>query len=183
MESYFDNKECQKGQSAEVPACLEKQPKKTFLQAYDCERTPLPKPSFGWRAKKQIYRPDFVWNHFVHYSTVTRRLKDAPHEASPPFIQRYPFERRVDELTEGFMLHTKSTYPSATRGWERSCRETSEEGRKKCPIGFAYFQDEQGSVQNEKPLTRDGFVRNCYKHSRIQNNLVSKLEELLKKFR
>jgi hypothetical protein len=182
LEPYLDDKDCMKGRSDDEPTCLVRRPNVTFLQAYDCERTTLPKPGYGWRAKKQIYRPEFVLNHFVHYSTVTRRLKESPYEDSPLFIQRYPYERRVDELTEGFMLHTKTTNPSSTRGWNQSCRGTLVSERKKCPIGFSFLQNETGFVQNEKsPLTLEGYARNCYAHGRIQNDLVFKLEELLQK--
>jgi hypothetical protein len=183
MESYIDDKDCKRAGSSGSSTCLLKRPNTTFLQAYDCERNPLPKPGWAWRAKKQIYRPDFVWNHFIHYSTVTKRLRDFPNEDSPPFIQRRPFERRVDEISEGFMLHTKTTHSSATKGWERTCRGTSDEDRKKCPIGFAYLQDEKGRTRGDAPLTQDGFARNCYKHSRIQDKLVTEVEGLLQKFR
>jgi hypothetical protein len=58
MEEYDDgSKDCAQAQNAKEAACLAKRRNVTFLQAYDCERTPLPKPDFGWRAKKQIYRP------------------------------------------------------------------------------------------------------------------------------
>ena len=59
-------------------------PKKTFMETYNCEPTTHPKPeSYAWRAKKQIYRPDFVLNHFVHYSIVTRQILDKPLDVSP----------------------------------------------------------------------------------------------------
>ncbi|KAG7346757.1 glycosyltransferase family 92 protein [Nitzschia inconspicua] len=180
MEPYVDDKECK--HFAGSATCLTKRRNVTFLQAYDCERTPLPKPEWAWRAKKQIYRPDYVLNHFVHYSTVTSRLRDYPQEISPPFIQRHPFERRVDELTEGFMLHTKTTYPIDTKGWDQYCRSTLDEKKKDCPIGFSHLQDEKGSVKTDEALTKEGFARNCYKHHRIQHDLISKLEELLKQY-
>jgi hypothetical protein len=184
LQPFVDkSKGCDKSTSIEQAKCLSKQSNVTYLQAYDCERNPLPKPDFGWRAKKQIYRPSFVLNHFVHYSTVTRRIHDAPNEASPPFIQRRPYERRVNELTEGFMLHTKTTSPYATKQWRILCRKAGEEKQKKCPIGFPYTQDATGHVLDESQTTNNGFVRNCYQHSRIQHGMVPKLEKLLKKFK
>ena len=53
------------------------------METYNCEPTKLPKPqSWAWRAKKQIYKPEFVLNHFVHYSVVTRLVMDEPLELS-----------------------------------------------------------------------------------------------------
>ena len=80
---------------------LVKDPNRTFLETYNCEPTLLPKPQeWAWRAKKQIYMPNFVLNHFVHYSVVSRQVLDNPMETSPRFVERKPFERRVDELNE-----------------------------------------------------------------------------------
>jgi len=156
----------------------------TFLQTYDCEKS-LTKPDYGWRAKKQIYRPNFVLNHFVHYSTVTNRIHEAPNEDSPLYNQRRPYERRVDELKEAFMLHTKTTYPSATRNWIKSCKGQSEEDKKKCPVGIAYsFDPIEGEdlQQKENVRNKNGFAYNCYKHHRIQNELATKLQHLLQPF-
>jgi len=80
---------------------LVKDSNKTNLETYNCEPTLHPKPQeWAWRAKKQIYQPAFVLNHFVHYSVVTRNMLDNPTESSPRFVERKPFERRVDELNE-----------------------------------------------------------------------------------
>ena len=65
-----------------------KDPSKTFMETYNCEPTKHPKPqSYAWRAKKQIYRPDFVLNHYVHYSVVTRLVLDKPLESSMVRLQ------------------------------------------------------------------------------------------------
>jgi hypothetical protein len=105
---------------------------------------------------------------------VTRRIHEAPNDPLPAFVQPSPYERRVDEVKEGFMLHTKTTYPSATKGWSRFCRGTSEEEKKKCPVGIPY------DLENiEAETTKEGYARNCYQHDRIQYDLVPKLEDLL----
>ena len=63
---------------------VDKNNSKTFMETYNCEPTTHPKPqSWAWRAKKQIYKPEFVLNHFVHYSVVTRRILDEPQKSSP----------------------------------------------------------------------------------------------------
>jgi hypothetical protein len=186
--NFMDSCTCYKDDhDQDQPQCLMKRENITFLQAYDCERTVLPKPDFGWRAKKQIYRPHYVLNHFVHYTTVTQRIHDAPHEDLPLYNQRRPYERRVNELEEAFMLHTKTTYPSATRKWTTSCTGQSEEDKKKCPVGIAYSLDDSTEVDDlQKRLntthTKAGFAYNCYQHKRIQNELADKLQAFLQPF-
>ena len=160
--------------------CLAKRDGVPFLRAYDCESSPLPKPDHGWRAKKQIYRPSFVLNHFVHYTTVTTRIHEAPNEASPPFQQRKPYERRVDEINEAFMLHTKTTDSTATAGWKEHCRDT--ENAKDCPVGIAWPLLPGGGDEVDKSakLSKDGLAYNCYQHGRIQHAFAGQLEKLLK---
>jgi hypothetical protein len=158
--------------------CLAKSTSATFLESYDCEPTPLPKPDYGFRAKKQLFRPSFVLNHFVHYTTVTRRIHEAPGEPSPPFVQRRPYERRVDELTEAFMLHTKTTNPVATANWKERCRNTDE--TKQCPVGIAW------PTESHSKVNTDGLAYNCYQHTRIQRGLGESmrryLEPLIKQY-
>jgi hypothetical protein len=176
MEPYMDDDKCGATIDESSSKCLTKRSEATFLQAYDCESTPLPKPDFGWRAKKQIYRPSFVLNHFVHYSTVTARIHDAPDEASPPFLQRKPWERRVGEVDEAFMLHTKTTSPPATLNWRDHCQDPNKP--KQCPVGIVW------PLGGAKPtVTRDGLARNCYQHERIQKKLASKLQTILEPLR
>ena len=159
-------------------ACLQKDSNTSFLRAYDCEPTPLPKPDYGWRAKKQLFRPSFVLNHFVHYSTVTRRIIDAPKEMSPPFKQRQPFERRVDELNEAFMLHTKTTHATATWNWGRNCRNSADS--QNCPVGIAW---PTSPLKIEDKVNQDGFAFNCYTHSRIQEEIAPVLEGMVNDMR
>lgn len=56
---------------APLQPCLTKQDTETFLRLYNCDFIKPPKPKRFSRAMKQIYRPDFVLQHFVHYTTVT----------------------------------------------------------------------------------------------------------------
>ena len=105
---------------------------------------------------------------------MTRRIHEAPNDPLPAFVQPSPYERRVDEVKEGFMLHTKTTHPSATKGWTKFCRGTTEEEKKKCPVGFPYDYEDI-----ERETNKDGYAYNCYQHNRIQNDLIPKLEELL----
>eukprot|EP00546_Thalassionema_frauenfeldii_P011998 CAMPEP_0178912968 /NCGR_PEP_ID=MMETSP0786-20121207/10573_1 /TAXON_ID=186022 /ORGANISM="Thalassionema frauenfeldii, Strain CCMP 1798" /LENGTH=793 /DNA_ID=CAMNT_0020585641 /DNA_START=205 /DNA_END=2589 /DNA_ORIENTATION=+ len=178
---------------------LVKQSNVTYLQAYDCESDPLPKDgATKWRAMKQIYQPSYVLNHFVHYSTVTQRLLTHPKEPSPAFIQRRPYERRVNELEEAFMLHTKTTGPSQTRGWQSLCvvvvvvaeddddnakkKNKKKKQRRSCPIGipFPLDHDTINNNNNNNTATQDGLKYNCYQHKRVQD-LVPKLTEAIQR--
>lgn len=42
-----------------------------MLQAYNCDRQKPGEKSKQMPAEKQLYRPDYVLHHFIHYSTVT----------------------------------------------------------------------------------------------------------------
>jgi hypothetical protein len=162
------------GESLDDAKCLAKRPELTFLETYDCETVPLPKPSYGWRAKKQIYRPWYVLNHYVHYPTVTKRLVDFPNEKSPMFEAKAPYERRVDEVHEAFMLHTKTTDPQSTSGWKNKCKPNDLE---RCPVGIVSplgaLADSSGSY-------------NCYQHERVAEllpKLNAAMTPLVAKFR
>jgi hypothetical protein len=43
----------------------------TILQTYNCDRQKPGEKQQQMPAEKQIYRPDYVKHHFIHYSTVT----------------------------------------------------------------------------------------------------------------
>mmetsp|Transcript_10732 Transcript_10732/g.23779 ORF Transcript_10732/g.23779 Transcript_10732/m.23779 type:complete len:983 (+) Transcript_10732:105-3053(+) len=174
--------------NASKSMCLMKDPHKTFMETYNCEPTIHPKPqSWAWRAKKQIYCPDFVMNHFVHYSIVTRRILDKPLETSPRFAERAPFERRVNELTEGFLLHTKTTGPEMTSKWHEKCsrKGIGTTQTSSCKVGIPSSEILLGE-ENTNVLARgegDGhsiaFESNCYRHSIVMNEWVPKLEAAL----
>jgi len=168
--------------------CVMKDPNKTYMETYNCEPTVHPKPdSYAWRAKKQIYRPDFVLNHFVHYSLVTRLILDKPLKESPRFAERRPYERRVNELTEGYLLHSKTTVPDSTSQWYNECPQKGDTTSKKdkCAVGIPAAE-----VLGEKSLREKGniqmssvsslFESNCFRHSRVLNEWVPKLELALR---
>ena len=150
---------------------LAKRANVTFLAAYDCESGPLPKANDKWRAMKQVYRPWYVLNHFVHYSTVTNRILDHPEQVSPMFIERSPYERRVDEINEAFMLHTKTTPLESTKRWKLKCHVNARKNT--CPVGIA-FPFNNSDVNANK----DGMRYNCYRHERVQR-LVPGLERAI----
>jgi len=179
MEPYYNHGGgC--GETVDSAKCLTKRESATFLETYDCETTPLPKPNFGWRAQKQIYQPEYVLNHFVHYTMVTQRANVHPDERIPAFLQRAPYERRVNELTEAFMLHAKTKPPAQTQGWKRICAAALQSsGKQTCPVGIPWPLNV--TTTNQEPvLNEDGYSFNCYQHSKIQNHLVPRLREILK---
>eukprot|EP00980_Cylindrotheca_fusiformis_P011585 scaffold2744_cov136-Cylindrotheca_fusiformis.AAC.2 len=80
----------------------------TMLQSYNCDRQKPGEKVKQMPAEKQIYRPDYVLHHFIHYSTVTTTsnmnqedvekagLKWNGWSAFPDQLQRFG-----DEVTEG----------------------------------------------------------------------------------
>ena len=148
-------------------------PNVSFLETYNCDKVPFPKPGWSWRAKKQIFQPAYVLHHFVHYSLVTKRLLDFPNEKSGFFKEHSPYEKRVDEQNEAFMLHAKTTTPEATRNWRKLCQT-----KKDCPIGIPIpAGKEEGSIDSE------GLEYNCYSHDRISLDFLPRLKKLLEPLR
>ena len=190
----YDNsstKACKKNEAFDnaIPGCLAKNPNRTFMETYNCEPTTHPKPqSWAWRAKKQIYRPDFVLNHFVHYSVVTRQIIDRPELESLRFIERNPHERRANEISEGYLLHSKSTLPEMTKDWTSKCplKDKSDGSTKSCKVGIpstSLLGVDNASKQlmqstESENLTSSNFEPNCYPHLRVKG-IIPLLEEAI----
>ena len=86
----------------------------TMLQAYNCDRQKPGDKKERMPAEKQIYRPDYVLHHFIHYSTVTV-MSEMNKEDSEKLGRKwklYPFPdplaRFSNENEEALMLHTKA---------------------------------------------------------------------------
>ncbi|KAL3779330.1 hypothetical protein ACHAW5_007363 [Stephanodiscus triporus] len=182
-------------------------PKQELSGDLQLEPTTHPKPNWAWRAKKQVYRPDFVLNHFVHYSLVTRRILDKPEDTSDPvrdlidvflpniwlqcqttdirFIERAPFERRVNELTEGFLLHAKTTGPEKTSGWNELCHRKGDgiTRSSSCKVGIPSHEIILGeynlSAGEDGNAISAAFESNCYRHGRVMKDYVPRLESAL----
>ena len=74
-----------------TPSCLVKRRNETFLSLYNCDTVKPPRPRVYFRNMKQIYRPDFVLSHFVHYSAVTRKIAEYyKDKADPSTFSRVP---------------------------------------------------------------------------------------------
>jgi hypothetical protein len=81
----------------------------TMLEAYNCDRQKPGQKGKVMPAEKQIYRAEYVTQHFIHYSTVTQTTNLPYDEYMIKFgnQRRFPDpkSRFGDELTEGLMLH------------------------------------------------------------------------------
>ena len=170
-EPYQDNDTClhPKGDR-----CLTKRSNATFMESF-CESVQFPKPDFTGRAKKQLYRPSFVLNHFVHYASVTRLINENPKMHR---VVGYPYERRVVEISEAFMLHTKTTAPKTTRDWKTKCTTKSSA----CRVGIPWpFWQEENTTFSETH-NGQGYAYNCYENRKIHTVMVGKLRAALQPY-
>jgi hypothetical protein len=136
--------------------------------------------------KKQIYRPTHVWNHFVHYSTVTADVaqlyKDRdPNERYEASVHSKSWQRSspevfLDELKQGTLVHTKSILPHETMYRSSVCRLNTTLG---CSLGFecpahVEFSDEL----HKKNLFQDddGKYCNCWANPRVEELFAPKLK-------
>lgn len=166
---------------------LEKVPNVTFLEAYNCDSSPLPKSKYADRAKKQIYRTDYVLNHFVHYSTVTKPYMDFYQDAKdnkrawPRILkERFPSERVTDELNEAVMVHTKIVTWKNSRDNEKRCHKNARANKlwraKGCYVGFP---SPNGTAMYGHS-GEDGMEYNCFINHKVENYWVPLLKERLR---
>lgn len=133
-------------------------------------------------AEKQIFRTDYVLQHFVHFSTVTRftLLNDSQvfdvKKNPATKVAPDPWSRFADELQEVTMLHTKAMATQDTAGWEKACTGQSKQGS--CRIGVPY-PDLNTSITETKD--DKGWLYNCYVNPIIENHWVPLLDKELKK--
>ena len=179
---FTDDKECKEGLDQ---TCRSKDPDSTFLETYNCDFLPLPKPSWSDRAKKQIYRPDYVLSHFVHYSTITKGILQGYHEATElgrtwnlAYNEPISSERFTNETSEAVMLHSKTTDARDTKGWEKFCKLGFVGGyNDKCRIGFPF----PNNIQKVNSSNSAGFENNCWKNEKLTEYFLPKLKEAMKK--
>jgi hypothetical protein len=182
MEKHYNGGECGKEDN---PLCLRKRDNATFLETYNCDFTPLPKPDWSDRAKKQIYRPDYVLSHFVHYATITNDILTTHSEAAAEkkrwnqyYNERDKSERFTDEVNEAVMVHTKTTVPGNTKGFPKYCKfGFVETWKAKCRVGFP-IPNNKLDVNASRP---DGYKYNCYTNDKLTNTLIPKLLEAMNK--
>lgn len=167
---------------------------KTMLQTYNCDRQSFSTGKvMQMPAEKQLYRPDYVLQHFIHYSAVTvlsdmninewrkftRTNRPYYNKAAATFHARAfpdPLSRFGDELNEATMLHTKSIATSDTTDWNSACKGI---GNYTCRIGVPH----DGLVEDkDNMIDQQGWVKNCFINPTIENYWVPKLEKELHKY-
>mmetsp|Transcript_29690 Transcript_29690/g.71879 ORF Transcript_29690/g.71879 Transcript_29690/m.71879 type:complete len:706 (+) Transcript_29690:308-2425(+) len=153
---------------------------RSILQTYNCDRQIVKTEKMP--AEKQIFRTDYVLQHFVHFSTVTRFTLLTESElfkvgkTSATIVAPDPWSRFADELKEVTMLHTKAMATQDTTDWERTC--TGQAKRGTCRIGVPY-----PDLNTSSTVTKDekGWLYNCYVNPIIENHWAPLLDEELKK--
>ncbi len=165
-----------------------------FLKIYNCEYIRPPKPSRFARARKQIYQPDYVWSHFVHYSTVTADYAETYSEFirrgskgkylsnahGPSWERKYP-DVFVDELTTGTLIHARSVMPHETRRSSLECTVGSGSG---CMMGYVCEESVEfidDKHQDNVFTNSDGSYCNCWTNSLVSKTLAPMLEKRMRR--
>ncbi len=106
---------------------LSVKPNTTILEAYNCDRQKPGQKAKVMPAEKQIYKAEYVTQHFIHYSTVTQTTNLPTDQYHKLFGRARPFpdplSRFGDEVNEALMLHSKAIARPDTAGWKRNCHE------------------------------------------------------------
>ena len=149
----------------------------TVLEAYACDRYKPGKKEAGMPAEKQIYRADYVTQHFIHYSTVTESTNLDHAAYQQQFGSRRPFpdpkSRFGDEVNEALMIHSKAVARQDTAGWEQVCHKG---GKGTCRIGFPWPEDaEETGITTDK----DDWQYNCYVNEKVEKYWGPLLREQL----
>jgi len=153
---------------------------KSILQTYNCDRQLVKKEKMP--AEKQIYRTDYVLQHFIHFSAVTlytmMNITETIAAAMHGGVAPDPLSRFADERNEVTMLHAKAIATQDTAGWEKRC--TGEMKRGTCRIGVPY-----PDLNTSSTVTKDsqGWMYNCYVNPKIENYWVPLLDKELRKSR
>lgn len=92
MEESHDENTCSrskddaatKKENEAAASCLIPRSNETFLSIYNCDSVKPPRPR-GYRTNmKQIYRPDTVLSHFVHYAVALRSMAEYYSDQADP---------------------------------------------------------------------------------------------------
>ncbi|KAK1737664.1 glycosyltransferase (family 2) [Skeletonema marinoi] len=178
-------KECTHEMAKNNKQCLTKNESMTYLETYNCEYIKSPKPDRFARAMKQLYRPDFVLSHFVHYSTVTADMAREKQHTQGQFIRdrttNPQVERFVDEVNEGVLIHAKTTVPAETFARDKMCKLN---GPSNCLVGIPCPDDVPfNDALHTKNVFKDenGKFCNCWMNRKVENYWLPKLKDALSK--
>jgi len=165
-----------------ISSCVAPRQNETFLNTYNCEYIKSPKPDRFQRAMKQMYRPDFVLSHFVHYSTINadlaKRKEDTIGNYRRTATNNPNTERFVDELSEGVMIHAKSITPRD--GVNRVTRCIFK--KTLCNIGYECPDELPFSDETHKDgfQFENGTFCNCWVNQKVERYWNPQLEKALR---
>lgn len=153
---------------------------------YNCDFEKPPKPSWADRAKKQLYRSDYVFAHYVHYATVTAGLLRTKEEAKKMnedwymhFRESRATDKFTDEIKQAVMLHTKTTVPEYTTEWKTRCKAGYKPAHgQNCRVGFPWPQNNERSPEK---ATIDGYGYNCFTNEKLNDFWIPKLHDAIAK--
>jgi len=168
-------------------------PQHTMLQAYNCDRQKPGQKSEAMPAEKQIYRSDYVTQHFVHYSAATAlsalNKTEYKKQGFDWFRRAFPDKRQrfADELTEALMIHSKAVARQDTNQWEKVCHVDNLSKPKKerglCRLGVPWPTNEERSALDPElqkaNATAEGWAYNCYVNQKVEQLYVPQLQKAL----
>lgn len=155
-------------------------PNVTFLEAYNCDGSETPRPTWADRARKQLYRPDYVPYHFVHYSAVTRGLLTIPESGKKwrkAYAESRSSERVTDEIGEATMIHAKAITQGHTMGWSNRCGVDSKRKRLGCYVGFAWPNNTKSETATYDQGTKMEY--NCFVNDKVETFWIPRLNKAL----
>ena len=154
----------------------------TFLEAYNCDSSDIPKPEHADRARKQLYRADYVPYHFVHYSTVTQGYLATYKQLGKLKWTRFysesePSERVTDEANEAIMIHAKTTDWILSSNYRSRCHYQFEKKWRGCFVGFPWPNNTMITGAHDA----DGMEYNCFVNYKVRDYWIPRLEAAVKR--
>ena len=160
--------------------------KNTMLQTYNCDRQKPGQKQHSMPAEKQLYRADYVLQHFIHYTAVTQLSEKNVTEVEEEGLKwpwrafPDPRQRFGDELSEALMIHTKAVAVQDTVAWEKVCHINVTKLPKRqqglCRLGVPWPKDHDMSKPN---ATEEGWAFNCYVNEKVEDYFIPKLDAAL----
>lgn len=163
-----------------------------YLEAYNCDSAGSPKPTWGDRARKQIYRSDYVLHHFVHYSTVTQGYLITYQNMSTTndkwhrlYYESQSKERVSDEFNEAVLVHTKTLTNDFVSSWQKRCLYNYTKKWQGCwaaipwPYNITLTSVLDKNSKITSPYDMNGYEYNCFINTNVENYWVPKLKEAM----
>lgn len=93
------------------------------------------------------------------------------------FSEDPPSERKVDELHEAMMVHTKSLDPPQLQNWKNKCRFDFTKKFLGCSVGFPWPKNTASETETYDPAT--GWQYNCFVNERVDDYWAPKLHKAM----